>query len=71
MSTTPTNTATTTNPPRRRARRDTSLPAAARAARGDLLGYARVSTDQQNLALQLDAPIPRAAFDLAVVSNWP
>jgi DNA invertase Pin-like site-specific DNA recombinase len=55
MSTTPTNTATTTNPPRRRARRDTSLPAAARAARGDLLGYARVSTDQQNLALQLDA----------------
>jgi hypothetical protein len=41
---------------RRRARRDTSPAAAAvPAAAGDLLGYARVSTDQQNVALQLDA----------------
>jgi DNA invertase Pin-like site-specific DNA recombinase len=49
---------TTATPPkktRRRARRDTSPAAAARPAGGDLLGYARVSTDQQNLALQLDA----------------
>ena len=39
---------------RRRARRDTSPAAAEPPPRGDLLGYARVSTDQQNLALQLD-----------------
>lgn len=39
----------------RRTRRDTSRAAAALPAAGDLLGYARVSTDQQNLALQLDA----------------
>jgi DNA invertase Pin-like site-specific DNA recombinase len=48
---------TTTTPPktRRRGRRDTSPAAADPPPRGDLLGYARVSTDQQNLALQLDA----------------
>jgi DNA invertase Pin-like site-specific DNA recombinase len=46
---------TTTTTTRRPPRRDTSPAAAARPARGDLLGYARVSTDQQNLALQLDA----------------
>ena len=45
----------TSTTPRKRTRRDTSPPAAARPAAGDLLGYARVSTDQQNLALQLDA----------------
>jgi DNA invertase Pin-like site-specific DNA recombinase len=46
--------ATTTR--RRSARLDTSPPAAGRpGGTGDLLGYARVSTDQQNLALQLDA----------------
>jgi hypothetical protein len=45
--------ATTT---RRRSARDTSLPADARPGGvGDLLGHARVLTDQQNLALQLDA----------------
>ncbi len=48
-------TTSTSTTPRKRARRDTSPPAAASPARGDLLGYARVSTDQQNLALQLDA----------------
>jgi DNA invertase Pin-like site-specific DNA recombinase len=40
---------------RRRSPRDTSLAAAGRRATGDLLGYARVSKDQQNLAIQLDA----------------
>ena len=48
---------TVATPPktRRRSRRDTSPAAAKPPRRGDLLGYARVSTDQQNLALQLDA----------------
>jgi DNA invertase Pin-like site-specific DNA recombinase len=46
---------TPTSTPSKRARRVTSPPAATRPACGDLLGYARVSTDQQNLALQLDA----------------